>query len=88
MLEVPGMSQPIPVVRVNLVEDGTIVSNFTGFFQDARFEFQNGRIWLPAEYKYCYHYAYRPPAIIVDGVNGLELAVEGMSETLRVRRGN
>jgi hypothetical protein len=88
MMHVDCMSEPIAVVRVSIAEEGTIVSNFAGFSQDARFQFQNGRIWVPAEYKYSYHYAHRPEAVVVDGIDGYELSVEGMSETLRVRRAN
>jgi hypothetical protein len=86
LLHVEGMSSPISVTRVSLVEDGPIVSDFRGFSGDAVFEFQSGRSYTPAEYKYNYHYAYRPHAVVVDGVNGLELAVDGMTDTLRVRR--
>ena len=85
-LHVDGMSAPIPVTRVSLVEDGPIVSDFRGFSGDAVFTFQGGRSYAPAEYKYNYHYAYRPHALVVDGVNGLELIVDGMGDTLRVRR--
>jgi hypothetical protein len=87
VLDVDGMSETISVARVSLVEDGPIVSDFSGFHRDAVFQFQNGRIWMPAEYKYHYHYAHRPHASVVDGVNGYELGVEGMDVTIRVRRG-
>ncbi len=88
MLHVDCMDEPVAVVRVSIIEDGPIVSDFKGFSQDARFEFQNGRVWVPAEYKYKYHYAHRPHAIVVDGINGTELSVDGMEGTLRVRRGS
>lgn len=80
------MDQPIEVVRVNILEDGVIVSDFEGFDGDTRFEFESGRVWEQAEYKYSYHYAYRPHAIVVDGINGVELQVEGMNDAVRVRR--
>jgi hypothetical protein len=80
------MDEPINVARVNVLEEGTIVSDFNGFSGDSRFQFQSGRIWEQAEYKYSYHYAYRPEAIIIDGVDGVILQVEGMSERVRVRR--
>lgn len=79
------MDDKIEVVRANILEDGVIVSDFSGFDGSSRFEFENGHVWEQAEYKYNYHYAYRPHAIIVDGVNGVELQVEGMSEKVRVR---
>ncbi|MFA6392725.1 MAG: hypothetical protein WCW54_01405 [Candidatus Paceibacterota bacterium] len=78
--------EPIEVIKVDIIQEGPIVSNFKGFFQNARFEFQNGNIWEQAEYKYNYHYAFRPHAVIINGVNGYELSVDGMSETVRVKR--
>ena len=87
LLFVEGLSAPVVVRRVSAVEDGVITSEFPGFSRDAVFTFQNGHRWVPAEYKHVYHYAHRPHATIIDGRNGFELMVEGMNETLRVRRG-
>lgn len=86
MMEVAVMDELIEVVQASLIVDGPIVSDFSGFNQDMKFEFQNGQIWEQAEYKYNYHYAYRPDAVIVDGINGHELHVDGMDESVRVRR--
>lgn len=85
-LHVEGMSAPISVARVSIAEEGAIVSEFRGFAGDAIFRFGSGRSYVPAEYKYSYHYAHRPHAMVVEGANGLELSVDGMSETIRVRR--
>jgi hypothetical protein len=78
--------EPIEVIRVYKLVEGQIVSDFKGFSQNARFQFQNGSIWEQSEYKYNYHYAYRPNAYIVDGINGIILSVDGMSETVKVRK--
>src|SRR6202023_336528 len=43
MMEVSCMDEPISVVRANLVVEGAIVSDFTGFNQGMKFEFQNGQ---------------------------------------------
>jgi hypothetical protein len=86
MAEFDCMDEPIEVVHVSVLEEGTIVSDFKGFDARSRFEFQNGRAWEQAEYKYSYHYAYRPSAFVIDGVNGIELHVDGMNESVRVRR--
>ncbi len=80
------MFEPIEVVRVPVLEEGTIVSDFDGFDGNRRFEFQSGRIWEQAECKYRYHYATRPAALVVEGVDGVLLYVEGMDEGVRVRR--
>jgi hypothetical protein len=85
-MEVDCMSERIEVLRARVVEDGAIVSDFSGFDGSSKFQFENGRIWQQAEYKYSYHYAYRPHGIVVDGINGLELSVDGMSDTVRVSR--
>jgi hypothetical protein len=85
-MEFDCMDEPIEVVRANVLEDGVIVSDFNGFHGRSRFKFASGRVWEQAEYKYSYHYAYRPHAIVVDGINGTELQVEGMGEKVRVRR--
>jgi hypothetical protein len=86
LMEFECMDESIEVVRANVLEEGTIVSDFNGFDGESRFEFASGRVWAQAEYKYCYHYAYRPHAMVVDGVDGTVLHVEGMNETVRVRR--
>ena len=86
ILEVECMDETVAVVKVSILEEGAIASDFNGFDQNARFEFESGRVWVPAEYKYNYHYAFRPHAIIVNGINGAELSVDGMGETLRVRQ--
>lgn len=83
---VDGLSRPAVVRRVSIAEEGIIASKFTGYSRDASFTFQNGRTWVPAEYKYSYHYAHRPEAMVIDGINRFELVVAGMTETLRVRR--
>jgi hypothetical protein len=86
MMSFDCMDEPIEVVRVNVLEDDVIVSDFNGFDGDSKFEFSNGHVWGQAEYKYSYHYAYRPRAIIVAGIGGATLQVEGMSEHVHVRR--
>ena len=86
MLQLDGVSEAVQVIRAQIVCEGIIVSEFTGFNDDARFEFQNGQIWVPAAYKYQYHYAHRPDAMVVQGVGGLRLHVEDMNDSLAVRR--
>jgi hypothetical protein len=86
MMQVSVMDEPIEVVRAQIVEEGTITSAFDGFSGSSVFVFNNGHKWEQAEYKYSYHYSHRPSALVVDGINGLELHVEGMNESVRVRR--
>src|SRR5688572_19045254 len=86
MLQIDGISDAIEVRRVNVVCEGIIVSEFRGFAADARFEFQNRQCWVPAETKYQYQYAHRPEAMVIDGVRGLTLHVDGLDDSLLVRR--
>ena len=86
LMECDCMDEPIEVVRADILEQGTIVSDFDGFRGKSRFEFQSGRVWEQAEYKYSYHYAYRPQGVVISGVNGVELHVDGMSEQVAVRQ--
>jgi hypothetical protein len=86
VMKVPCMADEISVVPVTVLCEGAIVSDFDGFHGDSAFEFDNGQRWVQSEYKYAYHYAYRPAAVVVDGVNGIVLTVEGMDETVAVRR--
>lgn len=86
LAEFDCMEEPIEVVRTDVLEEGTIVSDFSGFDGSSRFEFQNRHVWVQDEYKYSYHYAYRPEALVVNGVGGVVLQVEGMNDQVRVRR--
>jgi hypothetical protein len=72
--------------RSDIVCEGVIISDFTGFDGNSEFEFNNGQVWKQAEYKYAYHYAYRPEAVVIDRRDGFTLKVEGMDETAGVRR--
>lgn len=80
------MDDAVEVTRAQIVCEGSILSDFTGFNADARFELHTGQVWVPAEYKYNYHYAFRPSAMVVYGVKGYMLHVDGMSESSVVRR--
>jgi hypothetical protein len=86
LAEFDCMDEPVEVVQVSILDEGVIVSDFEGFSDASRFEFQGGTIWEQAEYRYSYHYAYRPSAMVVEGVNGTVLYVDGMAECVRVRR--
>jgi hypothetical protein len=85
-MEFDCMNEPIEVVKATILEEGAIISDFNGFDGNSRFQFESGHVWEQAEYKYSYHYAYRPRAIIVDGIDGVVLHVEGMNDCVRVKR--
>ena len=86
VMDVPCMNDSIQVVPARVVTEDVIVSDFSGFDGETKVEFQNGEIWQQTEYKYEYHYAYRPEAAVIDGINGTVLYVDGMSSPIAVRR--
>ena len=63
-----------------------IYGAFTGWKGDALFKLANGQYWLQAEYKYKYKYAYRPRVLITPVRNGYQMEVEGMEDSVGVRR--
>ena len=80
------MSDAIEVKQISVVAEGAVVSDFSGFSGESVFELENGSRWKQDEYKYNYHYAYRPHATVVSGVSGIEIHIEGMGDTVRVSR--
>lgn len=64
---------------MEVVYDGQISGAFRGFRRDALFKMRNGSYWIQAEYKYWYHYAYRPKATITRENGRHILAVAGNS---------
>lgn len=49
-----------------IVYRGQIDDEFEGFDDEQIFKMSNGTYWIQARYKYWYHYAYRPKAIITE----------------------
>lgn len=87
VMAVEGMNQVVEVTQVYLQTKGIIISDFNGFDYGNRYEFQNGQVWEQVESKYKYRYVHRPHAIVVNGINGNELKVEGIDDvTVKVRR--
>lgn len=69
------------------IAEGYLKGAFKGFRnRESIFEFVGqSRTWRQAEYKYLYHYAYRPAAMVIQDGGRLLLRVEGLSETVEVR---
>lgn len=59
-----------------------VVSDWTGWSGDTVVKLSDGSTWQQVEYAYEYRYAYRPSVII----NGDQMAVDGMTRAVRVRR--
>ena len=71
---------------MDLTHEGYLAGDFTGWDGDTVFEFDNGKKWQQAHYRYRYHYAYRPRAKIWRDGGRYFLEVQGMPEKLEVRR--
>lgn len=82
VLHVAGMSRPVAVHPVSY-EQHTIVSEFRGWSQGNKFQFENGQVWVQTEAEYDYNYDYRPAAYLVDGCL---LYVDGCDSPVEVRR--
>lgn len=62
--------------------DGT----FEGWSGETVFKLTNNQIWQQSSYAYTYHYAYRPSVIIYSGSGGCSMKVDGVSESIHVKR--
>lgn len=72
---------------MHVILDGQLRGTIRGFHnRETIFEFTNGAKWRQAEYKYLYQYLYRPYAKVLDGPDGAVIQIEGIDETVRVRR--
>ena len=68
-------------------EEGQLRGSIRGFHnRDTLFEFYGGGIWRQAEYLYHYHYAYMPRAKVIEEHERLMLHIDGMDESVEVRR--
>jgi hypothetical protein len=67
-----------------IVRRSRINGAFTGFDGDALFRLADGSAWVQAEYRYWYHYAYRPEALILE--RGGRISIEVAGESVSVRR--
>lgn len=65
---------------------GTINGTFIGFNSDMLFGLTDGTYWLQAEYKFWYHYAYRPEVEIVEEGGGIFIRLIGDDESVLVRQ--
>lgn len=68
------------------VIESHIAGSFHGWSGETVFKLENGQYWQQAEYDYEYHYAYRPEVLIYPSGGKFAMKVEGMDETLHVRK--
>ena len=71
---------------MELIYDSKIKGAFRGWKGNNIYPLINGMYWKQKNYKYSYHYAYRPKARIWQEGSTKFLEVEGMKEMVAVRR--
>lgn len=76
----------IGIYNTNTVIESRIENAFNGFNQYAIFELSNGQVWIQTQYKYSYHYAYRPEATIYRANARYYIMVDGMNDTVEVQQ--
>ena len=63
----------------HIIYSGVIDSEFEGFDENALFKMGDGSFWVQSGYRYWYHYAYRPEAVISEQNGETVLTVAGES---------
>lgn len=66
--------------------EGRISGEFEGWDGDTVFKLTNGQIWQQSSYAYTYHYAYRPEVLIYSTNGGCKLKVDGVDDSIFVKR--
>jgi len=75
--------------REQITEDvieSYIEGEFTGWDGETIFRLANGQIWQQSSYAYMYHYAYRPKVLIFKSRNVYKMKVDGVNQTINIRR--
>lgn len=68
-----------------VVRRSQIDGDFEGFDDEVLFKLMDGTYWVQDEYKYWYHYAYCPEALILQRGGRLYIQVNRQSEIVPVR---
>jgi hypothetical protein len=68
------------------VIESEIDGEFHGWDGETVFKLANGQIWQQTEYDYDYEYDYRPEVMIVKASGGYKMKVEGVEDTIYVKR--
>ncbi len=73
---------------MKLLYESRIKGDFEGWDRDKVFELDNGTKWQQRNYKYKYHYCYRPKAKIYQNGSRYFLHVECVNDRIEVIRVN
>lgn len=76
---------PAGFVPVEVIE-ARIDGEFKGWDGETIFKLDNGQIWQQARYAYTYNYAFQPKVIIIKSDGDCKMKVDGVSETISVKR--
>jgi hypothetical protein len=78
-------SSPRPPATPGVIET-QIDDDFEGWDGETIFKLSNGQIWQQAAYAYTYHYAYLPKVMIYLSGSAYRMKVEGVDNTIPVKR--
>ena len=71
---------------MNIVSESQISGDFEGWSGETVFELTNGQKWQQTRYAYRYAYKFMPRVQILSDGSRYFLSVNGMNETIEVRR--
>lgn len=77
--------EPAPSGNPSMMET-RMAGDFTGWDGGTVFEFVNGQIWRQTSFGTLHHYLRSPNVTLVATGNGWRLQVEGVSQSIHVRR--
>lgn len=84
------LSLSVIATKTHDISDKCHVSRISGTFNgwdgDTIVQLTNGQVWQQIEYRYDYHYAYMPNAVIYQSSEGLKMCVDGVARCILVRR--
>ena len=75
-----------PKGNCKMIIESQIEGEFEGWDGETVFKLTNGQIWQQSSYSYMYSYKYRPEVMIFSQHGQCKMKVEGISDTITVRR--
>jgi hypothetical protein len=77
--------EPAPSANPNMIET-RMAGDFTGWDGGTVFQFTNGQLWRQASFGTLYHFQRSPKVTLVATGSGWRLQVEGVPQSIYVRR--
>jgi hypothetical protein len=85
-MKVEDVDETLPVRRLTGVIESSIDGEFLGWDGDTVFKLLNGQIWQQASASALAHASVNPKVLVYRGSGGYKMQVEGVSQTIIVRR--